>query len=218
MPDYNDNTPPKGEQYLLPLIEHHHGDALIPQRAKDGYIDATAMCNSAGKQFYDYARLKATKAFLTALSAKTGIPVLELVQVVRGGNLAGTWVHPHVAINLAQWLSPEFAVEVSEWVFDWISGGPNTTERLPYHLRRYVANMSEVPRTHFSMLQEMTYNLIAPMESNGYTLPESMLPDISEGRMFSDWLREQGIDPTAFPRYTHKYEDGRKVRARLYPN
>lgn len=215
----NDNfDPKKGQQYKLPLIEHQHGGICVSQRAKDGYIDATAMCKTVGKHYYDYARLKATKMFLKALSGKTGIPVLELVQVIKGGNLSGTWVHPHVAINLAQWLSPEFAVEVSEWVFDWLSGGPKTSENMPYHLRRYVANMAKVPNTHFSMLQEMTYNLIAPMEANGYTIPESMLPDISEGRMFCGWLRKNGIEPKNFPSYIHEYEDGRKVKARLYPN
>ena len=79
--------------------------------------------------------------------------------------------------------------------------------------------MAVIPRTHFSMLQELTYTLIAPMEAQGYTLPERMIPDISEGRMFSKWLRdEKGIDPATFPTYKHKYEDGRVVDARLYPN
>jgi hypothetical protein len=36
---------------------------------------------------------------------------------------------------------------------------------------------------------------------------------------FSQWLRdEKQIDPTTFPTYEHRYEDGRVVRARLYPN
>jgi len=68
------------------------------------------------------------------------------------------------------------------------------------------------------MLQELTYGLIAPMEARGYTLPERMVPDISEGRMFCDFLRERGINPANFPTYRHRYEDGRVVDARLYPN
>jgi hypothetical protein len=49
-----------------------------------------------------------------------------LVQIKKGGvkNEQGTWVHPQVAIHLAQWLSPTFAVKVSKWVFNWMSGKP----------------------------------------------------------------------------------------------
>jgi hypothetical protein len=147
-----------------------------------------------------------------------GIPITEIVQSVRGGDpaLQGTWVHPQVAINLAQWLSPEFAVKVTQWIFDWMSGkipGGN----LPYHLRRYMANMTSVPNGHFSMLNEMTMGLIAPLEQMGYVMPDNMVPDISEGKMFSRWLRENGHDPDAMPSYPHRYEDGRIVNARAYP-
>ena len=37
--------------------------------------------------------------------------------------------------------------------------------------------------------------------------------------MFSQWLREEkGVEPNDFPTYKHRYEDGRIVKARLYPN
>ncbi|MBI2714073.1 MAG: KilA-N domain-containing protein [Rhizobiales bacterium] len=208
------------KQLPLPLIQRKHANTLITQRAKDGYINATAMCKAANRPWSRYWEVKSSKDFADALSADLGIPVSELIQSVSGGvpELQGTWVHPQVAIHLAQWLSPQFAVQVTTWVFEWISGGPKIVERLPYHLRRYVANMTAVPRTHFSMLQELTYGLIAPMEAQGYTLPERMVPDISEGRMFSKWLRDRGIDPATFPTYLHRYEDGRVVEARLYPN
>jgi KilA-N domain len=210
----------ENKQLPLPLIQRKHANTLITQRAKDGYINATAMCKAANRPWSRYWDVKASKDFADALSADVGIPISELIQSVSGGvpELQGTWVHPQVAIHLAQWLSPQFAVQVTTWVFEWISGGPKIVERLPYHLRRYVANMTAIPRTHFSMLQELTYGLIAPMEAQGYTLPERMVPDISEGRMFSKWLRDHGVDPSKFPTYLHRYEDGRVVEARLYPN
>ncbi len=210
----------KKNQLPFPFIERKHANKLINQRAKDGYINATAMCEAAERPWGRYWETKQAKEFAAALSVDIGIPISDLIQSFKGGNaqLQGTWVHPQVAINLAQWLSPQFAVQVTTWVFEWLSGGSKVVERLPYHLRRYVANINAMPKTHFSMLQELTYILIAPLESGGYTLPENMLPDISEGRMFSDWLRKQGIDPGKFPTYRHAYEDGRVVEARLYPN
>lgn len=90
---------------------------------------------------------------------------------------------------------------------------------MPYHLRRYVANQPNVPVGHFSILTEMTQLLIAPMELMGYTLPEHMLPDISHGKMFCKWLREEyGIDTDQLPTYLHVFEDGRRVWPKAYPD
>src|SRR3546814_633207 len=206
-------------QIPLPLVQYEIEREIIHQRVRDGYINATAMCKAAGKLFNDYWRLKTTPEFAMELSAETGIPVSELIQSVKGGDptLQGTWIHPRVAIHLAQWLSPKFAVAVSKWVMDWMSG-KSPGGQLPYHLRRYMANLTRVPNGHFSMLNEMTIALIAPLEHIGYVLPDHMVPDISEGRMFSGWLRKNGHNPDGMPSYPHGYEDGRIVNARAYPN
>lgn len=206
-------------QIALPLVQYQLEAEVIHQRVKDGYVNATAMCKAGGKLFNDYSRLRTTPLFLEALAGSTGIPVdLLVVTVMTGANeLRGTWVHPQVAIHLAQWISPQFAVKVTQWIFDWMTGkvpGGN----LPYHLRRYMAHMTNVPNGHFSMLNEMTVALIAPLEHLGYVLPDNMVPDISEGRMFSGWLRENGHDPDSMPTYIHVYEDGRAINARAYPN
>lgn len=68
-------------------------------------------------------------------------------------------------------------------------------------------------------MRRMIFALIAPLESAGYTLPDSMVPDISMGLMFCKWLREEkGIDTKTLPTYAHHYSDGRVVNAKLYPN
>jgi hypothetical protein len=43
----------------------------------------------------------------------------------KGGNRAtqGTWVHPDIAIHLAQWCNPRFAVQVSKWVRELLTTG-----------------------------------------------------------------------------------------------
>jgi hypothetical protein len=133
----------------------------------------------------------------------------------------GTWVHPQVAINLGQWLSPKFAVQVSKWVYDWIStGAVSGPARLPFHVRRYVMNQKNVPPGHFSVLSEITLALIGPMEAEGYTLPEKLWPDISQGLIFARWLREKkGINTDEMPTYKHEFEDGRPpILAKAYPN
>ncbi len=211
------------EQMNLPVIPHVMEGSLIHQRASDGYINATAMCNAAKKLIGHYLELKTTKDFVAELAKETKMNAAHLVQIARGGNSAyqGTWVHPQVAIHLGQWLSAKFAVQVSKWVYEWMSGGVTAGQAnsMPTHIQRYMINRSEIPSTHFSMLNELTFSLIAPLEDAGYTLPEKLVPDISEGKMFSSWLRkEKGIDPSSFPTYPHRYMDGRVVQARLYPN
>lgn len=93
--------------------------------------------------------------------------------------------------------------------------------KMPYFLRRMVANMHNVPAGHFSILNEIAALVVGPMEALGYTLPEHLWPDISEGRMFCNWLRKvKGIEPSAFPSYDHVFDDDKRqpVRARAYPN
>ena len=206
------------EQFdLIPRVGE---GTVIPQRSHDGYINATALCQSVGKTFSDYRRLQSTTAFLEALVHETGTPVHELIHSISGGHpkQQGTWVHPHLAVNLAQWLSPTFAVKVSQWVSEWMSGtAPSRV--MPAHILRYELNRAKVPHTHFSMLNEITLSLIAPLESSGYTMPDSLMPDISEGRMFCKWLREnRGVEPNTFDTYVHEFADGRRVAGvKLYP-
>lgn len=204
------------------LIEHKVDDAVIAQRPADGYINATAMCKKAGKQWTHYYNNARTKDFLAELEAVNGIPLTALIQILMGGNdpkSQGTWVHPDVAINLAQWLSPRFAVQVSKWVREWMQGGA-LSAYMPDHVRRYMTNRGKIPPTHFSMLNEIYLHLLAPMEQGGYILPSKMVPDASTGRMFSKFLRDKGINPGEFPEYEHEFMDGKRpiVMARLYPN
>jgi hypothetical protein len=205
-------------QYELTLIDHKIKGELIPQRHKDGYINATAMCRAAGKEWSNYRKANNTQEFFDELESDLQIGRSELIESISGGDfrLQGTWVHPHIAVHLAQWLSPKFAVKVSKWVQEWMSGGGRPTTS--YHLRRYASNLHLVPHTHFSMLQEMMVRLIGPMEARGYVLPENLIPDISEGRMFCKFLRDDlSVDTDALPTYPHRYEDGRIVYPKLYP-
>ena len=202
------------------LIQHSVDGEVIPQRPRDGYINATRLCQQAGKQFGHYNESARTKAFLEALSADIGIPISGLVHIIKGGNdrlSQGTWVHPQVAINLGQWLSPEFAVKVSQWVFAWMEG--RVVGYMPVHVQRFMKNRAKIPHTHFSMLNEIYLGLLAPLEDYGIIPPDKMMPDISTGLIFSSFLRSQGIDTGQFATYPHEFVDKSRptVQARLYP-
>lgn len=170
------------------LIPHTINDRTICQRKDDGYIHATAMCKAAGKQFNDYRRLATTHEFLDALAAETGIPVSGLVNSLRGGTPSeqGTWVHPKVALHLAQWLSPGFAVQVVNWVFDWMNdrtGQNPITAHRPRRLPRWNptrddirainSRASQILQTRFSAVRDALLAQIRQDRAEGHHRPLS---------------------------------------------
>jgi hypothetical protein len=113
------------EEYKLTPLEVGQG-FTIEHREEDGYINVTNLCKAGGKQFRDWNRLVKTKAFLQALSTDVLISTSVLIHINKGGNdknNQGTWVHPQIAINIAQWISPKFDVKVSGWVYEIMMTG-----------------------------------------------------------------------------------------------
>lgn len=205
-------------------IVHTLYNAEVIQIKDDGYINITALAKAyfektgIRRDTHEWLRSKRTQESLEHLSTKLNIPVSELVRVVKGGfdRQQGTYVHPRMSVRFAIWLSDEIGFIVEEWIDDWKTG--KLRPMLPYHLRRYLANRDRIPFSHFSIIAELTIRLIAPLESQGYRLPENMLPDISEGLIFNRWLREEkGLNTDELITYAHVFEDGRRVRAKMYP-
>ena len=81
-----------------------------------GHINATQLCKAGNKLFGHWYTLESTKKLINTLETNIGIPILNLVEKNVGRNHKGTWIHPDLAIQLAQWLSPEFAIQVSCWI------------------------------------------------------------------------------------------------------
>jgi hypothetical protein len=111
------------EPYELVPLELDNG-YIIESRDEDGYIDVTNLCTAGKKKFKAWNRLDKTKAFLKELSSTVLISTVELIKQNTGGNgERHTWVHPQVAINIAQWISPQFDVKVSAWVLEVMMTG-----------------------------------------------------------------------------------------------
>ncbi len=78
-----------------------------------------------GKRWNNYSKTQPAKDFVQALATDTLKGVSTLISVTKEGKgKQGTWIHPQVAIHLAQWCSPEFAVVVSGWIFKLMTEGP----------------------------------------------------------------------------------------------
>jgi hypothetical protein len=118
----NEEDDEKKEYELVPLdlgkgyeIEH---------REEDGYINVSNLCKAGGKQFKAWNRLQKTKAFLQVLSQQVLIHTTSLIQTKQDNQYdKQTWVHPQVAINIAQWVSPKFDVKVSAWIYEVMMTG-----------------------------------------------------------------------------------------------
>lgn len=176
------SIPNSSSQYQLALVPHSYQGALIQQRAADGYINATAMCKAAGKEWANYNQNAQTKAFLVALEGSLGIPRDVIVQSITTGDNAarGTWIHPQVAIHLAQWLSPAFAVQVSEWVFEWMSGKHPSDKVWQQFEDRVSLVYDNVPEGYFCVFREIA-DIFAALISKGCNPGTRMLLDISVG-------------------------------------
>ena len=95
------------------------------QRSEDNMVNVTKYCQAFGKRLDNWLRLKETAVLLQTLSQQLGlkaacsngskIPQIPgIIESKRGKGSTGTWVHPLIAVALAQWLSPEFHIHVLE--------------------------------------------------------------------------------------------------------
>ena len=115
--DENDGKEIEEEYQLQPL--NLGNDFYIENREEDGYINVTNLCKAGNKKFSHWNLLDKTKTFLRVLSSEAGIPAsLLIIHQTGSGSNQCTWVHPYIAINIAQWISPQFDVKVSSWIYE----------------------------------------------------------------------------------------------------
>ncbi len=100
-------TPPKIQPPTLTI-----NNIDIVSRPDDNYINATQMCQAGGKKISNWISLSMTKNIINIMESDIGIPVL-LLDDDKHNNY---WIHPDLAIQLAQWISAEFALQVSRWI------------------------------------------------------------------------------------------------------
>jgi hypothetical protein len=119
----------------------------VEQRMHDGFINATAMCVAHGKKLDSWLRTQDALDTFSALADDLGVNYSDLSNLdaaglsgkkyaeifpglilSRGGSPekgGGTWVHPDIAVYLAQWCNKPFALQVSRWVREWMTSAYN---------------------------------------------------------------------------------------------
>jgi DNA-directed RNA polymerase subunit RPC12/RpoP len=96
---------------------------LIQFRESDNYINATQLCKAGEKNFTHWNSLESTKKIINTLATNTKIPILDLIDKKVCGNHINIWIHPDLAIQLAQWLNPNFALEISSRIRELFTKG-----------------------------------------------------------------------------------------------
>jgi hypothetical protein len=101
---------------------------IIESRNTDNYINATQLCQAGNKKFNNWFRMDSTKLLIKELEkeiettddalkrASSSLPIIEINKGSKDKNDQFTWIHPDLAIQLAQWISPSFALQVSKWI------------------------------------------------------------------------------------------------------
>jgi len=95
------------------------GEDLSISVRPDGFVNATQLCKAGKKKFNDWKRLDTTQQLIQVIIADAGIPASAIIDIKKGGNVKnnqGSWIHPDLAVQLAQWISPHFAIQVSRWI------------------------------------------------------------------------------------------------------
>jgi hypothetical protein len=131
--NYNVNNESIIDNKILgkPLIEFHKLilNVIIVSRTEDNYINATQLCQAGGKKFNHWYSLESTKLLINEATSEAVITASgtdSLIEINKGGNDKNnqiTWVHPDLAIQLAQWISPKFALQVSKWIRTLLTNG-----------------------------------------------------------------------------------------------
>lgn len=97
---------------------------------QDAHINLTVMCAAFETAPAQFLRLEATKRFMVALAADTGLSFncadstqlsSSLLTTIEGRD-GGTWAHPDLALECARWLSPEFAIWTNRTIRRLLSG------------------------------------------------------------------------------------------------
>jgi hypothetical protein len=167
----------KSQKQIKPLVIN---DYALVFRKKDGYIDVTNLCKAGRKEFKSWNRLEKTQAFLNLLSGSVGIHTDLLIQSITGGKNEDrkTWVHPQVAINIAQWISPEFDVKVSKWIFELMVtgkvelGNEKTNEELESLYKEQIKTLTNQLETTTNQL-ETTANQLETTTTQLQTIQQS---------------------------------------------
>lgn len=109
-------------------IFQYNGSPISFQKGDSVMVNATQMAKSFGKEPKFWLMNQSTTDYLNELSKVRNLTLADLVQVTKGGNNSGTWMHEDVAMEFARWLSPAFAIWCNDRIKELLTHGLTATQ------------------------------------------------------------------------------------------
>jgi hypothetical protein len=84
--------------------------------SRNGYVNATKMCNDEGKKFRYWLENQTSKDYISYVQGVEDIPA-DLIMIKNGighNDYRGTYVHPDLITHIAFWISSSFAHKVTK--------------------------------------------------------------------------------------------------------
>src|SRR5438477_1637491 len=99
-----------------------YGEFKIILHQELGYVNATQLCKTYNKQFYNWYANKGVKAMVIVLAARQTPPLIadNMMITVKGGSgphtkiVVGSYVHPVLIPHIMSWMDAAFANVVSD--------------------------------------------------------------------------------------------------------
>lgn len=111
-----------------PVVYDYKGSQISFMSGNNVMINATQMAKPFGKRPIDWLQNQSSIEYLNELSKVRKSTLADLVQVMKGGNNPGTWMHEDVALEFARWLSPSFAIWCNDRIKELLQYGITATQ------------------------------------------------------------------------------------------
>lgn len=108
------------------VIYDYKGSQISFMSGENVMVNATQMAKPFSKQPIDWLKTNQSKEYIETFSKLKIISLADLVQVTKGGNNSGTWMHEDVALEFARWLSPAFAIWCNDRIKELLKTGVTT--------------------------------------------------------------------------------------------
>jgi hypothetical protein len=164
------------KEVLLPKIKNTIvlGEVIIESRESDNFINATQLCKAGKKFFKDWYRLESTQELIKELEnnllsdrriiTSQNISVVDIKKGNSKNYTQGSWIHPDLAVQLAQWISPSFAIQVSRWIRElFITGSVSVdskkTDNELFRLQKQIQEKDKLLEERNKVLEEQKLQL-----------------------------------------------------------